>query len=150
MAIYLARALLIGLALVLFLAGCGGGAAPVTSKTSTPGGLATSVPNSPTPTAQPGPLPADIPVYPGAQLLVSQYITTGILYYYTAIAPLQSVTNFYTEQMPGQGWTQESAEDGSQGSLYIYTKDTRSVMLSLAPDPNMATKTDISITLSNS
>ncbi len=149
MAISLARVFFISLVLAVFLAGCGS-ATPTTNKATTPGGLMTPVPVSPTATPKPGPLPADIPVYPEAQLLVSQYITTGILYYYTVVASLEDVTSFYTTQMPNQGWTQKLDEEGPQGNLYVYTKDTRSVMLSLAPDPNEAKKTDISITLSNS
>ena len=149
MIISLGRALLISLALAVFLGGCGGSAS-TPNPTPTSGGQTVTPPGSPTATATPGPLPSDIPVYPKAQLLVTQYIATGILYYYVVIAPVKDVATFYKNQMPSMGWTQESAEESQQGNLYVYTKDTRSVMLSLAPDPNMTAETDISITLSNS
>lgn len=150
MSISLGRALLISLALAVFLAGCGGSPTSTSSTPSPTSGLTITPPGSPTATITPGPLPSDIPVYPKAQLLVTQYIATGVLYYYVVIAPLGDVASFFTSQMPGKGWTQQSKEEGSQGNLYVYTKDTRSVMLSVAPDPNMTAETDISITLSNS
>jgi len=149
MNIALARVVFIGLALALFLFGCGSN--PVISTTATPIRQATLPPTSPTPTTPPGPLPTDIVVYPGAQLVVEQRIATGILYFYRVMAATDTVTAFYTDQMPKQGWTQQSEEqDNAHGTFLVYTKDTRSVMLNIVPDPIMATQTDISITLSNS
>ncbi len=149
MNIALVRAVFIGLALALFLVGCG--TTPVISNTATTTRQTTPPPNSLTPTPSPGPLPTDIVVYPGAQLVVEQRITTGILYFYQVMAVTDTVTAFYTDQMPKQGWTQQSAEqDSAHGTFLVYTKDTRSVMLNIVSDPITAAQTDISITLSDS
>jgi hypothetical protein len=144
------RILCIGLAIAIFLVGCGGSPVPVTSKTPLPTNQTTVPTASPTPTSTPDPLPADVVVYPGAQLVVAQRITTGTLYFYRSTAALQAVTTFYIDQMPKHGWTQESAElNGSQGNFLVYIKDTRSVILNIVPDPITPAQTDISVTLSN-
>jgi len=144
--------LLLGLLLALSLTSCGEAPAPIINKTATPTRQGPISVDSPTATTPPEPLPSDIPVYPGAQLVVSERITTGTLYFYRTTAALQAVITFYTSQMPKQDWTQESAgqNTGSQGEFLVYTKDTRSVLLNIVPDPITPAQTDISITLSNS
>jgi hypothetical protein len=147
---YLPRMLCISIALAIFLAGCGADQVAVNTQPAQSVSASPTQADSPTPVPTPGPLPSDIVVYPGAQLVVSQRITTGILYFYRSSAPLEAVTSFYTDQMPRQGWTQASAElNGNQGNFLVYIKDTRSVMLNIVPDPVTPGQTDISITLSN-
>ncbi len=148
---YLPRIALLSLVLAIFLAGCGGTQPPVTDQTPAPTKPATVPTTSPTPVPTADPLPSDIVVYPRAQLVVAQRITTGTLYFYRSTASLQAVTSFYLEQMPRRGWTQESADlNGKQGNSLVYAKDTRSVVLNIVSDPITPAQTDISITLSNS
>lgn len=138
------------LALAIVLVGCGTVVVPPPSKTplST---RQTATTDTPTPIPTADPLPSDIVVYPGAQLVLAQRIANGTLYYYRSTANLQAVTTFYINQMPRQGWTQTSAAlNGSQGSFLVYAKGARSVTLNIVPDPIVPAQTDISITLSNS
>lgn len=147
---YLASLCCIALALALFLIGCGTGPIPPISKTP-PSTRQTAATDTPTPIPTADPLPNDIVVYPGAQLVLAQRIASGTLYYYRSTANLQAVTTFYMNQMPRQGWTQTSAAlNGSQGTYLVYSKGNRSVTLYIASDPIVPAQTDISITLSNS
>ena len=137
--------------LALFLVGCGGSPAPVSTKTTLPTNQSPTATGTPTPVPTAAPLPDDIVVYPGAQLVVAQRITTGTLYFYRSSASLNGVTTYYMDQMPQKGWTLASQElNGSQGNFLVYIKDTRSVMLNIVPDPITPAQTDITITLSNS
>lgn len=144
-------AILAGLAFALVLSGCGSAAAPgiPTQISSTVG----STPSrTPTAISTPGPLPNDIPVYAGAQLVLAQYIATGALYFYRVMDATQSVSNFYLDQMPQQGWKQTTAQqNGSEGMYLVYTKaGIRSVTMNIVPDPTIAGNTDISMILANS
>lgn len=106
---------------------------------------------TPTAISTPGPLPADIPVYTGAQLVLAQYIATGALYFYRVTDGTPTVYNFYLAQMPRQGWQQTTAEqNGSQGMYLVYTKDTRNITMNIVPDPTIAGNTDISMILAKS
>jgi hypothetical protein len=139
------------LALAIFLVGCGGAASSVTGQTPLPT-MPTITPTvSPTPIPTAGPLPSDIVVYPGAQLVIAQRITTGTLYFYRSTATLKTVTDFYIDQMPKKGWTQAStALNGAQGNYLVFIKDSRSVAVNIVSDPITPAQTDISITLSDS
>ncbi len=141
---------LFAVALAIFLVGCGAAPNTVTTRTPPPT-IPTMMPtDSPTPIPTAGPLPADIVVYPGAQLVLAQRITTGTLYFYRSTAALKTVTDFYIDQMPKKGWTQASATlNGAQGNYLIFIKDTRSVALNIVADPITSAQTDISITLSD-
>lgn len=144
-------AILAGLAFALVLSGCGSAAAPgiPTQISSTVG----STPSrTPTAISTPGPLPNDIPVYTGAQLVLAQYIATGALYFYRVMDATQTVSDFYLDQMPQQGWKQTTAQqNGSEGMYLVYTKaGIRSVTMNIVPDPTIAGNTDISMILANS
>ncbi len=144
---YIAR---LCLPLALFLVGCGGAAATTTVGTSQPIILTPTPTGTPTAIPTAVPLPDDIAVYPGAQLVVSQPITTGTLYFYRSSAALESVTTFYMDQMPQKGWTQTSAQlNGRQGNFLVYMKGARSVRLNIVPDPLTQAQTDITVTTSN-
>jgi hypothetical protein len=138
------------LALAIILIGCGSSQPNGTDATPT---LIIQTPTptrppTPVPTAEP--LPEDIVVYPGAQLVLAQRTTVGTLYSYISTASLDTVTHFYMDQMPKNDWTQTSAElNGSEGSYLIYTKENRSVMVNIVPDLIKPNQTDISVTLSN-
>lgn len=139
------------LALAIFLIGCSAGVVPPPSRTPLSTRQTGVTTDSPTPTPTADPLPNDIAVYPGAQLVLAQRIATGTLYFYRSTATLQAVTTFYINQMPREGWTQTSAAlNGAQGSYLDYVKGNRSVMLSIVPDPLAPAQTDISMTLSMS
>ncbi len=138
---------LICILLMLFLVGCGGAAA---TTTGTPIILTPTPTSTPTPIPTAAPLPNDIVVYPGAQLVVSQPITTGTLYFYRSSAALEAVTTFYMQQMPQKGWTQTSAQlNGTQGNFLVYIKGDRSVQLTVVPDPITQAQTDITVTTSD-
>lgn len=141
----------IALVLAIFLVSCG--TAPLLPNSKTP--LSTrqtaATTDTPTPIPTADPLPNDIVVYPGAQFVLAQRITSGTFYYYRSTATLQAVTTFYINQMPRQGWTQTSAAlNGSQGNYLGYSKGNRSVTLNIVSDPIAPAQTDISITVSNS
>lgn len=146
----IARTIALGLLVAFLLAGCGGSTVPSTNNVILP--TQNSVPSTtPTAISTPGPMPGDIPVYHGARLLVAQYITTGILYFYQVTDSPQTVSQFYLAQMPQDGWQQETVEQkGAQGAYLVYAKGARSVTMNVAPDPMIAADTDISIILANS
>jgi hypothetical protein len=144
-------AILAGLAFALVLSGCGSSAAPnLPIQISSTVGSAPS--RTPTAISTPGPLPNDIPVYAGAQLVLAQYIATGALYFYRVVDATQTVSDFYLDQMPMQGWTQTTAQqNGSEGMYLVYTKaGIRSITMNIVPDPTIAGNTDISMILANS
>ncbi len=143
--------MLLVLVMALPLAGCGAASTSTDHPTGGPSPGQNTPTITPTPISTPGPLPDDIPVYNGAQLLVAQYITTGTLYFYRVTAQPQEVSDFYLSRMPAQGWVQKSAEqNGDQGIYLVYTKGARSVTMNIVSDPMIAADTDISIILSNS
>lgn len=143
-------AMILGLAFALVWSGCGSSSVPPVVTHTSP--TVDSAPSrTPTAISTPGPLPNDIPVYTGAQLVLAQYIATGALYFYRVMEATQTVSNFYLDQMPRQGWQQATAEqNGSQGMYLVYTKDTRSITMNIVPDPTIAGNTDISMILANS
>ncbi len=147
---YMPRLALMSIIFAVLLVGCGGAAAPTTT-TTPPSTYQTPTPiSTPTPIPTAGPLPGDIVVYPGAQLVVSQPITTGTLYFYRSSAALGDVTTFYMDQMPQKGWTQTSAQlNGNQGNFLVYVKENRSVQLNIIPDPITQDQTDITVTISS-
>jgi hypothetical protein len=75
------------------------------------------------PTSAPPPLPANIPVYPGAQLQGTQQTqvksgqaTTWAYGVSSTSASLADVTNFYRENMPKHGWKEvQVAAAGAPG-----------------------------------
>jgi hypothetical protein len=142
-------AIALGLVLALSVSGCGSSLAPTVLNQRSPSvGSAPSM--TPTTISTPGPLPNDIPVYAGAQLVLAQYIATGALYFYRVTDGTPSVYNFYLDQMPRQGWQQATAEqNGSQGMYLVFTKDTRNITMNIVPDPTIAGTTDISMILAN-
>ncbi len=147
---YVLRICCLALALALLLIGCGGNQPGVTTRTPPPANQTPTPTSSPTPVPTAEPLPQDIVVYPGAQLVLAQRTTVGTLYSYLSTASLDTVTHFYMDQMPKKGWTQASAElNGSEGSYLVYIKDNRSVMINIVPDLIKPNQTDISVTLSN-
>src|ERR1051326_2731999 len=110
MSISVPRILGMTIVLAFFLVGCGGSPAPVSTKTTLPTNQPPTATSTPTPVPTAAPLPDDIVVYPGAQLVVAQRITTGTLYFYRSSAALNGVTNYYMDQMPNKGWTLASKE----------------------------------------
>src|SRR5262249_12069932 len=130
----MARAIVLGLTLALLLSGCGGSSSSTVLPKNSP--TADSAPST-TPTAikTPGPLPNDIPVYTGAQLVLAQFITTGALYFYRVIDSTPAVYNYYLDQMPKHGWKQvTSQKNGSEGMYLVYTKDSRTITMNIVPD----------------
>ena len=87
---------------------------------------------TPTPTHQVSSgLPNDIPIYPGAQLSGKPSADQAT---FQAPADQQTVSAFYQQQMPQEGWTTGEIEDnGADGIILTFTKDTRTVHLSISP-----------------
>ena len=143
------RCIALGLTLACLLAGCGGSVVPPTAtRTSPTQGSAPS--GTPAPISTPAPLPGDIPVYPGAHLLVAQDISTGTLYFYQAVDSPAPVIQFYLAQMPKNGWQQQTAEpNGPEGMYLVYTKEDQSITMNIVPDQARGSDTDISIILAN-
>ena len=104
------------------MGGCGGSS----------GSTYTVPPLSPTPT-QPvsSGLPSDIPIYPGAQLAGNPSAGQAT---FQAPASQEAVSTFYQQQMPQQGWKAGQVQDnGADGIFLTFTKDTRTVHISISP-----------------
>jgi hypothetical protein len=122
---------------LLALGGCGGSAGSVYSVP----------PLTPTPTrpASSG-LPSDVPIYPGAQLIGKPSANQAT---FQAPADQETVSSFYQQQMPRQGWkTGQVQDNGADGIFLTFTKDTRTIHVTISPGntPNQST---LIITLGN-
>ncbi len=122
-------------ALLLALAGCG-------SDTTTPS--ASSL--TPTPSASTG-LPNDIPIYPGAQLVGTP--APGQASFQMPGSP-QAISSYYQSQMPQHGWKTDQVQDnGADGILLAFSKDTRTAHFAIAPGAQ-ARQTTVLITVATS
>ncbi len=89
-----------------------------------------------------GNAPDDVPIYPNAQQSISM---SGMMVYTTA-DDVQTVSDFYAQELPNQGWTLDS--DGSMTGLTMqtWTKGDRTLTLLITFDDSSNT-TSIMITL---
>jgi hypothetical protein len=162
------RVLVLAVGLALAAAGCSGGSADRTPTPSTnisqtnPSVTASpSATNTPAPTltpvgtanaqagagdicdqpknvsAQP---PASIPGYPGAELHVSLLNNGSGLFGYCSSAQIDAVTSFYTQQLPGKGWT--SVESHPLGDYQQVTGSQGNTQLTITISPD-ATKSGV-------
>ncbi len=114
----------------LALGGCGGG--------STAGYVVPTLPPTPTQPASSG-LPGDIPIYTGAQLSGKPSANQAT---FQVPADQETVSTFYQQQMPQQGWKTGAVQDnGTDGIFLTFTKDTRTAHINIAPGsaPNQST-----------
>lgn len=123
-------------ALLLALAGCGSDNGSTTSA-NTP---------RPTPSASSG-LPGDIPIYPGAQLVGTP--APGQASFQMPGSP-QAISSYYQSQMPQHGWKTDQVQDnGADGILLAFSKDTRTAHFAIAPGAQ-ARQTTVLITVATS
>lgn len=122
---------------LLALGGCGGGSS---------GGYTVPLP-TPTPTrpASSG-LPGDVPIYPGAQLVGNPSANQTT---FQAPADQETISHFYQQQMPRQGWkTGQVQDNGADGIFLTFTKDTRTLHINISPG-NAPSQSTLIITLGN-
>lgn len=134
-----------GLVLALMLAACApNGTTTTTTTGSQPTSTTTagSAPDTPTATATTGAassLPSDIPAYPGAKLSSTGVEDGATTYLYTTTDSLAKVLNFYKQQMPANGWS-EQQENGGVANVLEFTKDPRRAIVSaMVPLPTGGT-----------
>lgn len=122
---------------LLALGGCGGGA----------GGIYSVPALSPTPTRPVSSgLPSDVPIYPGAQLVGKPSANQAT---FQAPADQETVSHFYQQQMPQQGWkTGQVQDNGADGIFLTFTKDTRTLHINISPG-NASNQSTLVITLGN-
>ncbi len=128
-----------GLLLALMLAAC---APNGTTTGSQPPGTTTPSSAVDTATAATGAassLPSDIPTYPGAKLSSTGVEDGAKTYLYTTTDSIAKVLNFYKQQMPANGWS-EQQENGGVANVLEFTKDPRRAIVSaMAPLPTGGT-----------
>ncbi len=118
-----------GLLLVLMLVAC---APSGTTTGSQPPGTTTPSSAVDTATATTGAasaLPSDIPAYPGAKLSSTGVEDGAKTYLYTTTDSIAKVLNFYKQQMPANGWS-EQQENGGVANVLEFTKDPRRAIVS--------------------
>jgi hypothetical protein len=164
--------LLVGLiAFVLLAAGCGGGTSAQDTPTNTPvtGVTAIAGQTSATPTqfvvggpgaqvgvadvctAQPEittSVPSSIPMYPGAELRLSDFTDGGGDFGFCANASPTTIATFYVAQLPRKGW--QSVTGGAFGSGQQVTAANGSAYLvaTIMPDAHISGAADILIVVS--
>ncbi len=123
-------------ALLLALGGCGG----------SNGGYGLPPPTAaPTQPASSG-LPGDVPTYPGAQLVGKPSANQAT---FQVPADQETVSRFYQQQMPQQGWkTGQIQDNGADGIFLTFTKDTRTTHVNISPG-NAPGQSTLIITIGN-
>jgi len=89
-----------------------------------------------------GNVPDDVPIYPNAQ----QSLSMGGMMVYTTTDDVQTVTDFYAQELPNQGWTLNSNSSMASMTMQAWTKGDRSLDLLITLDESSNT-TSIMLTL---
>ncbi|HEX6122563.1 MAG TPA: hypothetical protein VFY89_05355 [Ktedonobacterales bacterium] len=169
-------ALVVALGVSVLLAGCDGGstartptASPSATGRQTPtasattgGGEASPVPTlSPVATAQSqagagdvcdqaknvtAQPPSSIPGYPGAELHVSFIQNGSGLFGYCSSAAPSEIANFYTQQLPGKGWSAVQSHPLGQYQQVTGSQGETQLTITISPDARQSNVTDILIT----
>jgi hypothetical protein len=112
-------------------------------------GSAYTLPPQPTPApTQPASsgLPSDIPIYPGAQLVGNPSTNQAT---FQAPADQETISKFYQQQMPQQGWkTGQIQDNGADGIFLTFTKDARTLHVTITPG-NTTNQSTLLITVGN-
>lgn len=134
-----------GLLLLLALAACAPNGATTTtgsqlsSTTTASSAAGTSTADTTTATATTGAtassLPGNIPEYPGAKLSSSSVQNGVNTYLYTTPDSAAKVLDFYKQQMPANGWS-EQQENGGVANVLEFTKgQQRAAITVMVPLP---------------
>jgi hypothetical protein len=98
-----------------------------TTSTSSP----TLAPDDPAGTSSDANLPADVPLYPDAAVLIAQ---PGVLIYQSA-ATVETINQFYIDQLTANGWQTEDPPFNSGGAYYqSWIKDDLQISISISPE----------------
>lgn len=89
-----------------------------------------------------GNVPDDVPIYSNAQ----QSLSMGGMMVYTTTDDVQTVTDFYAQELPNQGWTLDSDGSMTGMTMQTWTKGDRSLQLLITLDESNNT-TSIMLTL---
>ncbi len=87
-------------------------------------------------------VPDDVPIYPNAQ----QSLSMGGMMVYTTTDDVQTVTDFYAQELPNQGWTLDSDGSMTGMTMQTWTKGDQTLELLITFDDSNNT-TSIMITL---
>lgn len=164
------------MAALLLLAACAGGSSARTGPTATPGGASstagmttpagqTAATADPTAFTTPGAAqgtaglcaqpssvsaqpPASIPAYPGATLRIGQSQNGAGLFGFCSSATVAGVASFYAAQLPAAGWQNVSHNSIDTTEQFTASKGTGQVILTILPDSQVASMTDIIIATS--
>ena len=127
------------LLLALALAACAPNGATTTTGSQPSSTAATSSPvNTPTATSTTGAtssLPGDIPAYPGAHLSSSSTQNGIKNNLYTTPDSAAKVIDFYKQQMPADGWSEQQANGGVANVLEFTKGQQRAVISVMVPLP---------------
>ncbi|MCS7156382.1 MAG: hypothetical protein N0A16_01475 [Blastocatellia bacterium] len=85
------------------------------------------------PSPLPEGFPADVPVYPGAIVLVSRRTETQLTATFATSDGLSQVLDFYRAQLPRAGWTVQEREQ-TEGIAFEGRKGTRACQVALTED----------------
>ncbi|MFI5273909.1 MAG: hypothetical protein ACHQ4H_12825 [Ktedonobacterales bacterium] len=123
-------------------------ASPSTAAITTPGapvGAAGLCALTPSVSAQP---PASIPAYPGAKLRVGQSQNGGGLFGYCTSAGVAAVADYYTAQLPADGWQNVSGTTIDTTRQFTASRGSAGLIVTILPDSQLAGNTDIILTTS--
>ena len=108
---------LLGLVLILSLIGCFGGGGEPEDPNSTP----TAVGEAPVADSQGESVPEDVPIMPGAYDL--DVVRSGTQVNYTIDGDIQSVMDFYAEELEALGWMPTRAPDSAIGAIGTMSRE---------------------------
>lgn len=87
--------------------------------------------------------PASIPVYPGAQLHASQASGANAFFGFCTQAEVSAIAQFYTQQLPGKGWSSLSTNNIASIKQVLATRNQVQLTVTISPDALTAGETDI-------
>lgn len=143
------------------------GASGANATTTAAGGTATIAVDTATPTPISGPgaqfgssqfcsqkpsvsvqLPPSIPVYPNAELRLSQADGANSIYGLCTTTAVGTAIQFYADQLPGKGWQQLQRNNNDPVEQITAKSSGNNVTITVYPDAEIANETDIIIQLS--
>lgn len=78
--------------------------------------------------------PADVPVYPGAIVLLHQRTTAHLTATFATSAGLSHVLAFYRERLPQEGWNVQERETTAGASIFEGWKGSRTCQVTVTED----------------
>lgn len=89
--------------------------------------------------------PSSLPQYPGAQLHVSQNTNGNELFGYCSSVAVSTIANFYTQQLPGSGWSNVQTNTISFLQQVTATQGSTHLVISIEPSATLANTTEVLI-----